>query len=418
MSDHLSQAKVSKLLEKLKNDLPLARKLGLVEVDEDHSDSEELDNVVVNTVKRKSTTISPLRTKKFKKTPAGTVDSLNSEPSASIPLPAGSLNPIAHCVETSNACASNKNDDKIENSDESSEEGDPLDNMEDIINNEDLDDSVNNQESEEDSDNSDDLKILGGPEEAAWVPSKKSLEFYLKVADLELNKDVIKDIESNYKADEEVEKHFHPPKFPTPFWHAVQNSPADSYKLKAINKVQENLFLAIKPLLKSLDSVPKSVKNEITQSVQLICSANLNLNRFRRATIAPHLKPDMKRNLMSLPVCHDSFFGEDFNKTADSLLKEQASIDKVLNTKPKGQKSSYKSGYSSYKSGYPRNNNYPSTSGVSMTNQRFFRGNRGRSGSFSRGGSRGRRGFNQRRGSNKPTYDLNQPGPSGNQNPQ
>ena len=114
------------------------------------------------------------------------------------------------------------------------------------------------------------------------------------------------------------------------FWLAVQNSSADSYKLKKNNEVQENVFLAIKPLLKSLDNCPKSVKNEITQSVQLIYSANLKLNRFRRATIVPHLKPDMKRNLISLPVCHDSFFGEDFNMTADSLLKEQASIEKVL----------------------------------------------------------------------------------------
>ena len=40
MSDQLSQSKFSKLLEKLKNDLLLARKLVLVEVAEDNSDSE------------------------------------------------------------------------------------------------------------------------------------------------------------------------------------------------------------------------------------------------------------------------------------------------------------------------------------------------------------------------------------------
>lgn len=408
MSDYMSKEKFSKLLKKLKNDLPLAKSLGLSEEVGNFSDNE---SNVRKSKRNISHLSSPIKTKKFKKTPAsaGIVNSLENLTSVSNLPPAGSLNLIAQDAGTSNACASVDNADDV-NSDISSEEGDPLDKMEAIINDEGNDEPDSEHESEGESDG---FEILGAPAEASWVPPKKSLDFYLKVADLDLSKDITKDIESHFKADEETEKHFHPPKFPAPFWNAVQNSPADSFKLKAIHKVQENLYLSIKPLLNSLGNCPKSVQNDMTQAIQLICSSNLHLNRLRRATIAPHLKPDIKKNLMSLPVKHDSFFGEDFNKTTDSLLKEQAAIEKVLATKPKPQKSSYKN----YKS-----SSYSSTSGGFGTNQRFFRGyasTRGRGNRpFARGGFRGRRGSYHKRGFNKsnPNYDSVQPGPSGNPN--
>ena len=160
--------------------------------------------------------------------------------------------------------------------------------------------------------------------------------------------------------------------------------------------------------MNSLENCPKSVQDNITQSIQLICSSNLHLNRFRRATIAPHLRSDIKKNLMSLPVKHDCLFGEDFNKTTDSLLKEQAAFEKVLVTINKFPKTSLKQF------------SFPSTSSGSSINQRFFRGNTRGTGRvnrpFSRGSFRGRRGSNRKGSFNKPNYGPDQPGPSGNPN--
>ena len=139
-------------------------------------------------------------------------------------------------------------------------EEDPLDEYHRLLNKEHDSDMEFDSEEEVESE----FTILGAPSEPSWVPPKNALKFYLKVADLELSKEVIKDIESKFKTNDDLDEHFHPPKFPTPFWNVVQSSPADSYKLKALHKVQENIYLAIKPLLKSLESVPKPVKDDIT----------------------------------------------------------------------------------------------------------------------------------------------------------
>ena len=361
-------------MEKLKKDLPLAKKLGLLDAIEE----DEVEDVE----SRKRDLMSPIRIKKFKKTSEGRLQVLED------PSNVGSLDVQAHSDDvTVNDVPTDKNLNSP-----SFDESDPLDQMEKEANYE----SAEFSEDEE-VESEDEIQILGAPKTASWTPSKKSLSFYTKVANIELTKDIIKELENEFSCEEGIDKHFHPPKFPTPLWQAVQKSPSDTYKLKAIHKVQEKLFLSIKPLLDVMDSCPKAEKEKIAKSIQLISSSNLSLNRFRRATIAPHLKPDIKKNLMALPVCHDSFFGEDFHKVADNLLKDQASTEKFLNqtVKPKNSK----------------NFSMPSTSSGHIPSRKF----RGSSRSFrSRGSYRGRRGSGFSRRSNKPNYGYDQqPGPSG-----
>ena len=127
---------------------------------------------------------------------------------------------------------------------------------------------------------------------------------------MELPKEVISEISEEFKADEEINDHFTPPKFPSPLWTAVQSSSADSFKLKSIFKAQENLLLAIKPLLAVAKNAPKEDKSHILKSIQLLCNSNLSLNRLRRCMLAPHLKADLRKSLLAIPVNHNSFFGE------------------------------------------------------------------------------------------------------------
>ena len=171
----------------------------------------------------------------------------------------------------------------------------------------------------------------------------------------------------------------------------------DSYKLKTLFKIQEYLFLSLKPLLSCLDTCSPETKNLLTKSIQLISSANLSLNRFRRATIAPHLKNDIRKQILSLPVRHNSFFGEDFNKASDSIIREQATLDKIIFKKPK---------YShSYPNKYPyENSSEPSTSNAP---KQFFRGKNLRGSKAPRG--RGHRGRYPRRGSSYYQSQSNQP---------
>ena len=61
-----------------------------------------------------------------------------------------------------------------------------------------------------------------------------------------------------------------------------------------------------------------------------ICSANLNLNKYRRMIVAPYMKKDLKKQLLDMPVKHDSIFGNDFEKTTDQIVKEQSALNRIL----------------------------------------------------------------------------------------
>ena len=240
-----------------------------------------------------------------------------------------------------------------------------------------------------------DFDFYGGSAPPAWTPSAKTLKLFLKVADLELPRDVISKIEEEFKTSDELESHFLPPKFPPSLWSLAQNNSLDQMRLKILFRSQQNLYLAVKPLLAALELCPKECQDNIIKAIQLICSTNLNLNRFRRTTIAPYLKVDLRKEILALPVLHNSFFGDDFSKVSESILKEHSAVDKIL------KKYNPKSNYNN------RNQNPPSSSSSINTGQRAFRASnrrfRGRGG---RGGKGGKSLYN------RSTHPTNQSLPS------
>ena len=79
----------------------------------------------------------------------------------------------------------------------------------------------------------------------------------------------------------------------------------------------------------------------LIESIQLICSSNLDLNKFRRVMVARHLQPHLRKQILKLPVTHNSCFGEDFSKATDNIIKEQSAIEKVIYKKPAYLRLSY-----------------------------------------------------------------------------
>ena len=369
MADHTSR--LENLLDKLKNDRNLASKLDLIE---------EISND--NTSKRKP--MSPLKTKKVKlsvgshiiqaRSPDGTVSDYDTSAAG------------ASCSQTI------ENVSVRESENDSESDGSDLEALENLYS---KDDAKIGSESE------DEFNILGQTSSASWSPSEKALKFYLKVADLELSKEVIANIKEDFKCEADLDSHFSPPKFPSAFWDLVQNSSADSTKLKSLYKCQEKLYLALKPLLSLLDSCPSDQKDNLSKAIQLITSTNLTLNRYRRVTIAPHLKSDIRKQLLALPVHHDAFFGKDFAKSSDVILKENAVLEKIVR-KP----------LQNYKRPFYRTSTSEQPSYQNQQPQKFFRGNK--RGRYPR--NRGGRGYQFSKGSrnnqgNFPHFSRNPPNP-------
>ena len=224
-----------------------------------------------------------------------------------------------------------------------------------------------------------DLDIIGGSEGESWTPSKKSFEWCLKVADLEMKKEDLDKIKKDFKANEKLSSHFEPPRLPTSVWNSINSSSnhTEGTRLKTIYKAQEYICLAVKPLISSLSLLPKESRSNLSTAIQLLCNANLTLNHYRRAVVTPHIKKDLRKQILGLPVTHDSFFGENFEKTADTVLKEQNTLNKIFIT----QKPNFK------KSSGPWKNSAQHNSG---NNDSSFRGKTSGRGRGYRGGRRGR----------------------------
>lgn len=193
-------------------------------------------------------------------------------------------------------------------------------------------DNEGEAEKGDESDSSVEFETLGAVKVSSWAPSDKVMQWFLKVADMELKEADLEDFNASYSSSSSVAEHFQPPKLPDVLWSSVKTSLTDSYRLKSILKSQTSLYSALKPLLsalESLDSSHPSVKM-ITSAIQLICSSNLNLNRLRRTTVAPYLKPEYKSSILSLPVTHNNLFGSDFEKTTEAVVKEHSNSTKVL----------------------------------------------------------------------------------------
>ena len=350
-ASELDKERLCSLWAKLQKDDNLAQKLDLLEeLTCDEQKSVKKDS------KRKAKSSSKLVNKKL------CVGKQSESPASSLIPQAVSPEKTGQDDGTSNAGGSQSS---AEDNEESENEMDHLER--EML----KDDEDGNQEENDESDNDEEFNYIGGTPPAKWTPSARSLKLYLKVANIELKKDELDKIQDEFKTEPDLDPHFNPPRFPQSLWSAVQGSSSDLFKLKFLFRTQENLYLAIKPLLASLDSCPKEIQDNIIKSIQLICSANLNLNRFRRFTIAYHLKPELKKQILSIPVQHDSFFGDDFAKVSDSIIKEQTALDKII--KKHIPKVHVKS-----------NQNFSGSHSSNSRGKQFFRGRGGR-GHFKRG---------------------------------
>lgn len=176
------------------------------------------------------------------------------------------------------------------------------------------------------------LPILGSQQVPNWEPPKEIWEWFLKVSDLELNETQISDLSDNFNAASDVAEHLQPPNLPDSLWQKVKTSKPDLFQHSSLFKIQKTMCLALKPLLSTLasPSLDDSARNNLATTVQLICTANLKISRFRRAMVSKHIRQNLRPNLFSQPVTHSKLFGTDFNTAADNAIKTQSSVNKVL----------------------------------------------------------------------------------------
>ena len=113
-------------------------------------------------------------------------------------------------------------------------------------------------------------------------------------------------------------------------WNNIKSS-SDANRHKAIYHSQEMLYTSVKPLLSLLDNLEGEKNKELcANAIQLICSSNLQLSRFRRAMASHTLNTDIRKSVLSLPVTHKSLFGQDFQKSVEEIIKVQASTSKSI----------------------------------------------------------------------------------------
>ena len=220
--------------------------------------------------------------------------------------------------------------------------------------------------------------ILGLENQNFWSPHPKILEWYAKVSDMHLNDSILKQINEKFTPPPELASFFSPAKLPDPIWSAVKDSKYDGYKHRILFSLQSNLLNSLKPLLDCLPSIADSeTKEKIAQSIQMISSVNLDINRFRRVIAAPHLKTEYKKSFCKLPVTRSSLFGEeDFEKSSDKIIKEYNASQKILKSKFT-----------------PKWNQYSNSNANNSKTQMPFRGGKGGArGKGSRGRGRGPRG--------------------------
>lgn len=175
------------------------------------------------------------------------------------------------------------------------------------------------------------LPVIGNAPSPTWSPSSHVFDWFLTVADINLKKENLDEISEQYKPSDQVADHFHPPKLPEPVWQNVKSS-SQYFGQKVVYQAQEYLLTALKPMLSVLEdpSIPTNSKAKISAAIQLVCSSNLQLNRYRRAMSSPHLNKDVRKSILSIPVKHNSLFGDDFHKSVDEAIKLQASTSKAL----------------------------------------------------------------------------------------
>ena len=195
-----------------------------------------------------------------------------------------------------------------------------------------------------------DIPVLAAKPLHSWEAPKRSFEWFKRIADSELSEGDLEDFMKDFVPAKEVGKHFDPPKLPNSIWSRIkfQNSCSDElFKQRSIMKSQKFQTSALMPLLSVLESLKPSDPNQklVASAIQMICSSNLQLTRFRRTSVAKFVKSELRQPLFSQPVTHLHMFGAEENKSAKKVIKTQAtSFSKVLNpviTKSKSFKSNY-----------------------------------------------------------------------------
>jgi hypothetical protein len=96
--------------------------------------------------------------------------------------------------------------------------------------------------------NTSEFTIIGASSPPTWLLPTKALEWYKKVADIELKTSEMQEIEAKYTPPESESSHFEPPKFPASLWQIIKPT-HDSYRLKICYKTQSYLYQALMPLL-------------------------------------------------------------------------------------------------------------------------------------------------------------------------
>ena len=182
------------------------------------------------------------------------------------------------------------------------------------------------------------IPIICSKEGSNWNLSDDTLKWYKTVADLNLDDEQIRDIEEQFVPSDDCSTDFIPPTIPIVFCNKLKNNSSELYKQRSVYKAQKISTLAIKPLLSVLDNLDRNDPNlaHIATSIQLICTANLQLSRLRRASTAKYMRYDVKDSLFANPISHRHLFGQDFATAADQALKNQNSSQKVIFT-PKQQ---------------------------------------------------------------------------------
>lgn len=202
----------------------------------------------------------------------------------------------------------------------------------DQILNEELSDSKSEDESDEDV-----IPILDSETAPTWKPSDKVLKWYTQVADIELKDEQISEISDKFSPPAEIDVHFQPPQLPKALWQKCKSSSLEFQRQRTLWKIQQSSSLAIKPLLSVLETLesgdPK--RKDIAASIQLICSSNLKMSRYRRNLSGHNIRKDIRANLFATPVSHLNLFGTEFETAADNALKSQAATQKIIyNAKP------------------------------------------------------------------------------------
>lgn len=236
------------------------------------------------------------------------------------------------------------------------------------------------------------LPVIGSDKSPNWSVSQSTFNWFLKVADIDLQDEEISELDEQLLPSEEQAEHFAPPRIPTVLFDQMSASNNEQQVFRTAHKVQAITSTSLKMLLSVLDSLEKEDDNrsKIANAIQLLCSANLRTSRIKRSMVYPSVKFEVKANLKSQPITHTHLFGAEFEEAADTALKAQSSVKKILWKPQAAKKSKPKFSSSSTSQSAPASNKPPiNTSSTSH----FQSGSSGRSKSFR--GSRAR-GYGQR----------------------